>query len=61
MKKIDVESLLLDEMKKHYKDMGTFKDDKNPQIIELYNKARGGYDAVDDIYYKLFHHYANIE
>jgi hypothetical protein len=38
-----------------------FKDDNNPQIVELYNRARGGYDAIDDIYYKLFHHYANID
>ena len=41
--------------------MGSFKDSSNPQVIELYNQAKGGYDAIDDIYYKLFHTFITIE
>ena len=61
MKKNEIKDILINEAKKHYDSMGSFKDSSNPQVIELYNQAKGGYDAIDDIYYKLFHTFITIE
>ena len=61
MKQQDIKVLLIEKAKKQYEAMGSFKDSNNPQVIALYNQARGAYDAIDDVYYSLFKNYINLD
>jgi hypothetical protein len=61
MRNEEIKEILEYELKKQYLSMGNFVNDNNPQVKELYNRARGGYDAIDEIYFKVFNKYSNIE
>ena len=61
MREEEIKDMLEYELKKHYLRMGNYVNDNDPQITELYNRARGGYDALDEIYFKIFNKYSNIE
>ena len=57
MKQDDIKEILINEARKEYEFMGSAINDKNPQVIAMYNQAKGAYDAIDNIHYKLFHNF----
>lgn len=57
MKKSEVQEKMENLLEKYRKDMETFREDKNPQIRELYLQVKGAYDGLDELYWRLFHRY----
>jgi len=47
MKKLELLEVLENQLIEQNKAMETFSNDKNPQVLELYNQAKGSKDTLE--------------
>lgn len=57
MKKSELKQYLETQLEKYTKEMDCFRGSENPQVKEMFLRAKGSYDSLDELYWKLFHKY----